>query len=1473
MASINSTETAGNLVTASKNKTEDQKNAERIQDFINKFKITAKDLDNTDSRKAEKNKQDKHDTYNWQGYQWFQEATNTLEDRGIKTLEYREMCRTPEINQSLNIYSDNSTQYDVEKNVLEIQSNNSKIIEVLNQLFFETLDANGNLWHYVRNMCKLGDEYLEVAVDNEKNPKHIISLERFKSPENMERIEEDGNLVKFKYTTNPNESNERAKEFQPWQIIHLRIEDEETDPYGKSVLEAGRKIWKKLSLMEDAMIIYRISRAPERRVFYIDVGNLSTKDANNYIEQIKTKFKKKTYINATTGEIDQKANPLCITLDTKIDLLDGRSETLSTLIEEYSSGKENWVYSIDRENGNAIVPGKIVWAGETRKSATLVEVVLDNGEKLRTTPDHKFMLRDGSYCEAKDLASGKSLMPLYKKLSTKEDGLKIEGYTMAYNPKKEKYVFMHRVVGDTVLREERENTRKSIDWNKNNNLVLHHKNLNSEDCSPENLVWMGNEDHFIHHASSGREVLIRYNLSEKHSDDVRKSNIERNSVAAMSWYNGSDLHKEHNKIRSASLSAQFANLETRQKYIDGMTTKISQNFWTRLKEVAQQTELNSQGYVSAENVIQNALQDQEIISIWNRSARPQQKDKFNWTILERFLKKMGFNSTQDWLYRECNVPTKNHKAVYQNHKVVSVNILSYVEDTGCITVEKYHNFATSAGVFVKNSVDEDFYIGVRSNSQGTRIETLPGGCLTLDTKIPSLDGNSYSLSEMIQKYESGEEQWIYSCDPITGEFAPGLVSWAGITHKSAKIMELELDNGEKISCTPDHKFPVWGRNFVEAKDLVLNDSIISHQTDKNGFLPEYERVYDHHKKTWLYTHRVVAQKMKNTDMYQSHIFESANKLTTVHHKDFNKHNNSPSNLVWMDPKDHWNYHSRGLDSHEHRKELMTRCRKIYHERLKTDPEFKKSVHDKKSKTMIDYCTSFSEEKKNEWAQNSIRARTVASKKFNDKMLSDLEFRSKVLEKRSISISNAFTEERKQKLVELNKEWIKRPDHYQKVYGNTIAKFDDHLLTLFIDCLKQNKNFTKTIEWINSNPENEFTKYFKKLNEHNTGVFNPEKLSGKFSRNFVSHYGYKNVKDFSEKVSLRNHRVVGIKYLDYVEDVGTLTIDQHEIYHNYHTFALDCGIYTKNSNTGEIGDVQYFKTQLLSTLGIPAAYLGVVDAGGGGAQYDGKSYLSNQEMQFSRTIERIQKLVVKGLEKIAILELVFNDFDEDELKNFKIIMTPPSSVEQLMDLEVRSQQFGLIQSIKGIENFLPDDWIYKKVLGFSDEEVIKIKLQLQMQMQQQAQMAAALAAIGGGDADAGGGGMSGGGMGGGGDIMGGQIGGAMAPGEAGGGGEGPGEGAPEVGGPEPEAAPPAEGGGPSLDVSSNQVEFDGTKWLVENTQDMKKLLEYIKLYEKVNSNKRNTFTQNNMLTRMTIKGEFRGLLEVCAVARKKKILKE
>ena len=119
------------------------------------------------------------------------------------------------------------------------------------------------------------------------------------------------------------------------------------------------------------------------------------------------------------------------------------------------------------------------------------------------------------------------------------------------------------------------------------------------------------------------------------------------------------------------------------------------------------------------------------------------------------------------------------------------------------------------------SMLEDFWLPRKEGGRGTEITTLPGGCLSMDTKVSLLDGRELSIADISDEMKNGKELWTYSCHPTTGAILPGLISWAGVTQKKAKVMKITLDNGETIVCTPDHKFPVYDKGFVEAKDLSL----------------------------------------------------------------------------------------------------------------------------------------------------------------------------------------------------------------------------------------------------------------------------------------------------------------------------------------------------------------------------------------------------------------------------------------------------------------------------------------------------------------------------------------------------------------------------------------------------------------------------------------------------------------------------
>ena len=177
-------------------------------------------------------------------------------------------------------------------------------------------------------------------------------------------------------------------------VVHLSLTEglDAYWPFGESVLEKVFKVFKQKELLEDSIIIYRIQRAPERRVFKIDVGNMPSHMAMAFVDRVK-------------NEVHQRRIPTqsggggCFVMDTQVPLLDGRTLTIGELAGEYTEGKENWAYSCNPVTGD-FAPGIITWAGVTQVSAKIIEVVLDNGEVIRCTPEHKFPVVGKGFVEA-----------------------------------------------------------------------------------------------------------------------------------------------------------------------------------------------------------------------------------------------------------------------------------------------------------------------------------------------------------------------------------------------------------------------------------------------------------------------------------------------------------------------------------------------------------------------------------------------------------------------------------------------------------------------------------------------------------------------------------------------------------------------------------------------------------------------------------------------------------------------------------------------------------------------------------------------------------------------------------------------------------------------------------------------------------------------------------------------------------------
>lgn len=248
------------------------------------------------------------------GYATYNQTYNFHSSKLELFTDYEAMDMDPIIASALDIYADESTVKNAEGDTLSISTSNEEVRKVLHNLFYDILNIDYNLWPWVRNACKYGDFFLHLDIEDELGVINVTPLSAYEvrredgydieNPYAYRFIIEGPSGTYANFAGKPNRS-----EFESFQIAHFRLlSDTNFLPYGKSMIESARKLFKQLSLMEDAMLIQRIMRAPERRVFKIDVGNIPPHEVDNYMNQIMSKMKKVPYMNEQTGDYNLKFN-------------------------------------------------------------------------------------------------------------------------------------------------------------------------------------------------------------------------------------------------------------------------------------------------------------------------------------------------------------------------------------------------------------------------------------------------------------------------------------------------------------------------------------------------------------------------------------------------------------------------------------------------------------------------------------------------------------------------------------------------------------------------------------------------------------------------------------------------------------------------------------------------------------------------------------------------------------------------------------------------------------------------------------------------------------------------------------------------------------------------------------------------------------------------------------------------------------
>ncbi len=226
--------------------------------------------------------------------------------------DYDAMDMDPIIGSALDIYADESTTKNEYGDVLQIKSTNENVREMLHNLFYDIMNVEFNLWPWIRNLVKYGDAFLALEIMPGKGVINVAPHSTY----NVERLEgtDPNNPDYVKYKVELDRFGKR--EYEQYEMAHFRmLSDTNFLPYGKSMIEGARRIWKQLSLMEDAMLIHRIMRAPEKRVFKIDIGNIPPQEVDNYMQKIINKMKKTPFVDKNTGDYNLKYNIQNLTED------------------------------------------------------------------------------------------------------------------------------------------------------------------------------------------------------------------------------------------------------------------------------------------------------------------------------------------------------------------------------------------------------------------------------------------------------------------------------------------------------------------------------------------------------------------------------------------------------------------------------------------------------------------------------------------------------------------------------------------------------------------------------------------------------------------------------------------------------------------------------------------------------------------------------------------------------------------------------------------------------------------------------------------------------------------------------------------------------------------------------------------------------------------------------------------------------
>jgi DNA gyrase subunit B len=439
----------------------------------------------------------------------------------------------------------------------------------------------------------------------------------------------------------------------------------------------------------------------------------------------------------------------CFLGDTLVALADGRSLSFEELVTEEAIGKQNFCYTI-RKDGKIGVE-KIINARVTKKNAEVIKVTLDNGDTIICTPDHRFMLRDGSYKPAASLTPDDSLMPLYRKLSDrKESGITIDGYEMVWDPKSNSWLFTH-LVADWY------NRWQGI-YKVEDGEHCHHLDFNKLNNNPTNLQRLPVEKHLALHRQHLKQTLHREDVIEKCrqirlSDEFRLKMSSRmqepQTKAILSQQAKAQWQDEEYKAYMVTKWREFyeSNEAYRQQNHEQLN-EAQQEYWSDENNRIAQAERvrnyfvnNPEARQAFSEFAKQQWQDTQLLEWRKEKTKEQWTDEFrakrraalqetyyrktiavlkqieidrgsldleaylNYRLQTKDKSLLRFDTFCDRYFEGDEAKAREAVANY-NHRIVSIERLEEKYDVYDIEVPNTHNFALASGVFVHNSAKQ-----------------------------------------------------------------------------------------------------------------------------------------------------------------------------------------------------------------------------------------------------------------------------------------------------------------------------------------------------------------------------------------------------------------------------------------------------------------------------------------------------------------------------------------------------------------------------------------------------------------------------------------------------------------------------------------------------------------------------------------------------------------------------------------------